>query len=150
MGTQISWLLPAALVAHRRAGLADARRARAPIALRASVIVWGGWLLVTGIVLSFASGIIHPYYTVALAPAIAALVGIGVVDAVARARATRSRAGCSPASSRPARGGRSSCSDAPTGTLAALGGRCSRAPWRSARGHVPPGACAGPPGRGAR
>ena len=32
-----------------------------------------GWLLVTGGVLSFASGIIHPYYTVALAPAIAAV-----------------------------------------------------------------------------
>ena len=42
--------------------------------------MWGGWLLVTGLVLSFASGIIHPYYTVALAPAIAALVGIGVVE----------------------------------------------------------------------
>ena len=49
-------------------------------ALRSSLIVWGGWLLVTGVVFSFASGIIHPYYTVALAPAIAALVGIGVVE----------------------------------------------------------------------
>ena len=47
--------------------------------LRASVLMWGGWLIVTGVVFSFASGIIHPYYTVALAPAIAALVAIGVV-----------------------------------------------------------------------
>jgi 4-amino-4-deoxy-L-arabinose transferase-like glycosyltransferase len=77
MGSQISWLLPAALVALAALGWLTARRARTD-ALRASVIVWGGWLLVTGVVLSFASGIIHPYYTVALAPAIAAVVGIGV------------------------------------------------------------------------
>ena len=46
---------------------------------RAAAILWGGWLIVTGAVLSFASGIIHTYYTVELAPAIAALVGIGTV-----------------------------------------------------------------------
>jgi 4-amino-4-deoxy-L-arabinose transferase-like glycosyltransferase len=34
-------------------------------------------LVVTGLVFSFAQGIIHPYYTVALAPAIGALVGSG-------------------------------------------------------------------------
>jgi 4-amino-4-deoxy-L-arabinose transferase-like glycosyltransferase len=33
--------------------------------------------VVTGLVFSLAQGIIHPYYTVALAPAIAAIVGIG-------------------------------------------------------------------------
>jgi 4-amino-4-deoxy-L-arabinose transferase-like glycosyltransferase len=41
------------------------------------VLGWGSWLVVTGIVFSFAQGIIHPYYTVVLAPAIGALVGIG-------------------------------------------------------------------------
>ncbi len=46
---------------------------------RAAVLLWGGWLLVTGAVLSFAGGIIHTYYTVELAPAIAALVAIGAV-----------------------------------------------------------------------
>jgi len=79
MGTQISWLLPAALVAIAALAVRTAHRPRTD-ALRASLIVWGGWLLVTGGVLSFASGIIHPYYTVALAPAIAAVVGIGVVE----------------------------------------------------------------------
>ncbi len=39
--------------------------------------MWGGWLVVTGLVFSYMEGIIHPYYTVALAPAIAALVAIG-------------------------------------------------------------------------
>ncbi|OBI77808.1 glycosyltransferase family 39 protein [Mycobacterium sp. E740] len=75
MGTQASWLLPAALV-----GLAAAlwftRRTARTAGLRASLLMWGGWLLVTGAVFSFMDGIIHPYYTVALAPAIAALVGI--------------------------------------------------------------------------
>jgi 4-amino-4-deoxy-L-arabinose transferase-like glycosyltransferase len=86
MGTQIAWLLPAALVATAALAWLTARRPRTD-ALRASAIVWGGWLVVTALVLSFASGIIHPYYTVALAPAIAALVGIGVVE-LWRARGT--------------------------------------------------------------
>jgi 4-amino-4-deoxy-L-arabinose transferase-like glycosyltransferase len=41
------------------------------------MLLWGGWLVVTAIVFSFGSGVIHTYYTVALAPAIAALA-IGV------------------------------------------------------------------------
>jgi 4-amino-4-deoxy-L-arabinose transferase-like glycosyltransferase len=76
MGTQISWLVPAALIlgvallwARRGSPRADGRRA--------SVLLWGSWLVVTGLVFSFAQGIIHPYYTVALTPAIGALVGIG-------------------------------------------------------------------------
>jgi 4-amino-4-deoxy-L-arabinose transferase-like glycosyltransferase len=79
MGTQISWLLPTALIAGVALTVLTRRRPRTD-AVRASVLVWGGWLLLTGIVFSFASGIIHPYYTVALAPAIAALVGIGTVE----------------------------------------------------------------------
>ena len=37
----------------------------------------GWWLIVTGAVFSFGQGVIHTYYTVALAPAIGALVAIG-------------------------------------------------------------------------
>jgi 4-amino-4-deoxy-L-arabinose transferase-like glycosyltransferase len=79
MGAQISWLLPAALIAALALGWLTAHRPRTD-PLRASLIIWGGWLLVTGIVFSLASGIIHAYYTVALAPAIAALVGLGVAE----------------------------------------------------------------------
>ena len=46
---------------------------------RAGLLLWGGWLLVTGLIFSFMAGIFHAYYTVALAPAIGALVGIGAV-----------------------------------------------------------------------
>jgi 4-amino-4-deoxy-L-arabinose transferase-like glycosyltransferase len=76
MGTQISWLLPAALI-FLVAALWLGRRAPRTDVRRAAVLGWGSWLVVTGIVFSYAQGIIHPYYTVVLAPAIGALVGIG-------------------------------------------------------------------------
>jgi 4-amino-4-deoxy-L-arabinose transferase-like glycosyltransferase len=76
MGAYIAWLLPAALVCLV-AGLVLARRAPRTDPERAALILWGGWLVVTAAVFSFANGIVHPYYTVALAPAIAALIGIG-------------------------------------------------------------------------
>jgi 4-amino-4-deoxy-L-arabinose transferase-like glycosyltransferase len=76
MGTQISWLLPAALI-FMVAGLWLTRHRPRTDRLRAGIVLWGGWLVVNGLVFSYASGIIHPYYTVALAPPIAALVGIG-------------------------------------------------------------------------
>ena len=78
MGGQISWLLPAALIALA-ALLWISRGSARTDRTRAAALLWGGWLLVTAAVFSFMSGIIHPYYTVALAPAIGALVGIGAV-----------------------------------------------------------------------
>lgn len=77
-GGQIAWLIPAALVALV-AGLLLRGRATRTDGQRAALILWGGWLLVTGLVFSFMAGIFHQYYTVALAPAIAALVGMGAV-----------------------------------------------------------------------
>ncbi|MDX6228662.1 MAG: hypothetical protein QOI76_2052 [Frankiales bacterium] len=73
--TEISWLLPTALVALV-AGLWLTRRNARTDLTRAALIVFGGWLLVTGLVFSEMQGTIHPYYTVALAPAIAAIVAI--------------------------------------------------------------------------
>ncbi|MFI5910156.1 glycosyltransferase family 39 protein [Dactylosporangium sp. NPDC051541] len=85
MGTEISWLLPAALIALV-AGLWFTRRAPRTDPTRAAFIVWGGWLLVSAVVFSYMSGTIHPYYTVALAPSIAALVAIAARE-LWRARA---------------------------------------------------------------
>jgi len=75
-GGQIAWLIPAALVLLV-AGLWLRRRMVRTDAARAALMVWGSWLLVTLLTFSLMSGIFHAYYTVALAPAIAALVAIG-------------------------------------------------------------------------
>ena len=87
-GGQIGWLLPAAilsiaaaLVIHRRSGRTDRRVA--------GYLLWSGWLLVHVAVFSFMSGIIHPYYTVILVPAIAALVGGAATELWGRRRTSR-------------------------------------------------------------
>lgn len=77
MGTEVSWLLPAALIGLV-AGVWFTARTDRTGRVRAHLLLWGGWLLVSGTVFSFMEGVIHPYYTVALAPAIAALIGISV------------------------------------------------------------------------
>jgi 4-amino-4-deoxy-L-arabinose transferase-like glycosyltransferase len=77
MGMDIAWLLPAAVICLA-AGFVITRRAPRTDPTRAALILWGGWLVVTAVVFSFANGIVHPYYTVALAPAIGASIGIGV------------------------------------------------------------------------
>ena len=45
---------------------------------RAAVIFWMLWLLIHIVIFSMTSGVIHPYYVVAMAPAVAALVGISL------------------------------------------------------------------------
>ncbi len=79
LGGQIAWLLPFALIALV-AGIAMRGRLPRTDSRRAAYLLWGGWLIVTGLVFSFMSGVIHSYYAVALVPAVAALVGAGVVD----------------------------------------------------------------------
>ncbi|MFB6890571.1 glycosyltransferase family 39 protein [Kitasatospora sp. NPDC056327] len=78
-GGEVAWLLPTALIALV-ALLFLTRRASRTDRIRAAALLWGGWLLVNGVLFSFMSGIIHPYYTVAIAPPIGALVGIGAVE----------------------------------------------------------------------
>jgi 4-amino-4-deoxy-L-arabinose transferase-like glycosyltransferase len=73
---QIAWLLPAALILLV-AGLVLTARLPRTDRLRAGLVLWGGWLIGTGLVFSLMQGIFHAYYTVALAPAAGALVGIG-------------------------------------------------------------------------
>ncbi|MFG3669994.1 ArnT family glycosyltransferase [[Kitasatospora] papulosa] len=76
IGGQISWLLPAALILLV-AGVRLTRRAKRTDTARAAFLAWGGSLLMTAFVFSFMAGIFHQYYTVALAPSIAALAGMG-------------------------------------------------------------------------
>ncbi|MBO4256302.1 glycosyltransferase family 39 protein [Streptomyces griseorubiginosus] len=76
VGGQISWLLPAALVLFV-AGLVATRKLKRTSVTRASFLVWGGSLLMTMVVFSYMAGIFHQYYTVALAPYMAAVIGMG-------------------------------------------------------------------------
>ncbi|MBF8186960.1 glycosyltransferase family 39 protein [Nonomuraea sp. K274] len=77
-GGQVAWLLPAALILVA-VGLAVTARAARTDRTRAGFVLWGGWLLITAGVFSFMAGIFHAYYTVALAPALGALAGMGAV-----------------------------------------------------------------------
>lgn len=78
-GTQWSWLAWVAL-AGIVVGLVCERGKGRQSLRRSNVIAWGLWLVVTGLVFSFMGGTIHQYYTVALAPATAALFAICVAS----------------------------------------------------------------------
>ncbi|MDF2266728.1 glycosyltransferase family 39 protein [Streptomyces coacervatus] len=78
LGGQISWLIPFAFLALV-AGLVLCGRAPRTDATRAALIMWGGWLVLHYLTFAMAEGTMHPYYTTALAPGIAALTGAGGV-----------------------------------------------------------------------
>jgi 4-amino-4-deoxy-L-arabinose transferase-like glycosyltransferase len=79
LGSQIGWLLPVAVLA-----LVLALWRVGAGRIRGGYAFWGLWLAIHAIAFSFASYGIHPYYTAALAPAVAALVGAGVLAARSR------------------------------------------------------------------
>jgi 4-amino-4-deoxy-L-arabinose transferase-like glycosyltransferase len=74
-GFEISWLLPAALVGLLFIVIARGRAPRTDL-VRAAAILFGGWLVVDGLVLSYMKSMVHPYYSLSFAPAVAALVAI--------------------------------------------------------------------------
>ncbi|MFI2200812.1 glycosyltransferase family 39 protein [Streptomyces sp. NPDC020192] len=78
LGGQISWLIPFSAVALV-AGLILCGRAPRTDLTRAALILWGGWTVLHYVTFATAEGTMHPYYTTALAPGIAALCGGGGV-----------------------------------------------------------------------
>jgi 4-amino-4-deoxy-L-arabinose transferase-like glycosyltransferase len=85
VGGQIAWLLPLAAVSLL-VGLWLTRRAPRTDRARAAWILFGSWALVHVAVFSTQKGIFHPYYVSALAPAVAALSGAGLVTMARWAR----------------------------------------------------------------
>jgi 4-amino-4-deoxy-L-arabinose transferase-like glycosyltransferase len=81
VGGQVAWLLPFAAVALL-SGLWLTRRAPRTDLRRAGLVLFGVWAVVHVFVFSTQQGIFHPYYVSALAPAVAALTGFGLVALV--------------------------------------------------------------------
>ncbi len=88
LGGQISWLLPFAGLALV-GGLVLCGRAPRTDLTRAALVLWGGWTLLHYLTFALAEGTMHPYYTTALAPGIAALCGGGGVLLLRAFRAGR-------------------------------------------------------------
>ncbi|MBB5794921.1 glycosyltransferase family 39 protein [Streptomyces caelestis] len=78
LGGQISWLIPFAGIALV-GGLVLCGRAPRTDLTRAALVLWGGWTALHYLTFALAEGTMHPYYTTALAPGIAALCGGGGV-----------------------------------------------------------------------
>ena len=78
---EFGWFLPLALlglifaVFQTRFGMAKGLNRSRRLQ---SLVMWGGWMLLYAAVFSMSTGTSHSYYLTALAPAQAALVGIGV------------------------------------------------------------------------
>ena len=84
-GGQIGWLLPFAL----GGGLIGLWSWRRDPVRRAFAVLFLGWILLYGGIFSYAQGIYHSYYTSAMAPGVAALVGVGTVTVASAVRRDR-------------------------------------------------------------
>lgn len=95
-GGMISWLIPAALIL---AVITVVLRAHAPRTdrTRAAALIWAGSMVLTAATFSFMAGIYHDYYTIALAPSIAATVAIGAAALWCERRRRLARAGLAAA-----------------------------------------------------
>jgi 4-amino-4-deoxy-L-arabinose transferase-like glycosyltransferase len=78
MGYEISWLLPTVAVAII-VGVYLAVGGRLDRTEKAAMVMWIGWFVVSAAVFSYMTGMVHPYYTIALAPAMGALIGLAAV-----------------------------------------------------------------------
>ena len=99
LGRDTGWLLPAALIVAGW-GIVSRRRQPRGDPLRACFVLWGGWLVLLAVTFSLTTTI-NPYYTAALTPAVAAILGAGVAAAWSRDRSAAGRPGAAWAWSSP-------------------------------------------------
>src|SRR4029077_15718372 len=76
-GFEIGWLGAAALLGVALALVSRRRPPRTDL-VRAAALLFGGGMLVDGLVLSYMDGTTHPYYCLSLAPAVAGTFAVGV------------------------------------------------------------------------
>jgi 4-amino-4-deoxy-L-arabinose transferase-like glycosyltransferase len=89
LGRDTGWLLPAALAVAGLGVLARRRRPRVD-PLRSCLVLWGGWLVTLAVVFSLTTTI-NAYYTAALSPAVAAILGAGVAGVWSEGRSGTGR-----------------------------------------------------------
>ena len=77
MGYEASWLVPVVVFVIGFGIYLAVRGVRLSRDEKAALVMWTLWFLVSALVFSYMTGLAHPYYTIALAPAIGALVGLG-------------------------------------------------------------------------
>ena len=79
LAAQVGWLLPMAFMALVM-GAVQTRFRRPLAAMHLTLLFWFCWVATYIVVYSFAGGIMHFYYLVTMAPALAALAGIGLAS----------------------------------------------------------------------
>jgi 4-amino-4-deoxy-L-arabinose transferase-like glycosyltransferase len=89
LGRDIGWLLPAAIVVAAW-GVASRRGRPRGDPLRSCFVLWGGWLVTLALTFSLTTTI-NAYYTAALTPAVAAILGAGAAAAWSQQRAAAGR-----------------------------------------------------------
>lgn len=82
LAKEMSWLLPFALLGLVAAALSARLKLPLTSTIHKGVVLWGGWL-VTCLVFFSMAAFFHAYYMIMLAPALGAVVGMGV-DALKR------------------------------------------------------------------
>lgn len=80
LSKQMSWLLPFALLGMVVALFGSKVQLPVESGIHKALILWGGWLLTCVVFFSAISGIFHAYYAIMLAPALGAMVGVGVAQ----------------------------------------------------------------------
>jgi 4-amino-4-deoxy-L-arabinose transferase-like glycosyltransferase len=85
LGRDTGWLIPAGVIVAAW-GIAARRRQPRGDPLRACFVLWGGWLLTFFVTFSVVT-VLQPYYTAALSPSLAALIGAGFAAASTRDQA---------------------------------------------------------------
>jgi 4-amino-4-deoxy-L-arabinose transferase-like glycosyltransferase len=88
LGGQAGWLVPLALIGMLAVCLTVRGRGDRRLA---GLLVLGGWFLVELLVLDFSAGIVHPYYSSALGPGVAAMAGAGAAAIGSLVRDPKSR-----------------------------------------------------------